>query len=188
MRAIAAHCVWTTPEDWALLAEKGVSAVHNPVSNLKLGSGVAPVVDLRGAGVNVALGTDGVSSNNCTDFFGDLKLAAILQNGVRHDPMALTAWDALEMATVNGGKALGRKTGRIEKGYDADLILLDAEAVNLIPCHDAANNLAYAAHGSNVVMNMARGKVIYKNGEFLTIDIERVKKEVEGYALPLLFG
>ena len=188
VRAIAAHCVWTTPEDWALLAEKGVSAVYNPVSNLKLGSGVAPVVDLRGAGVNVALGTDGVSSNNCTDFFGDLKLAAILQNGVRHDPMALTAWDALEMATVNGGKALGRKTGRIEKGYDADLILLDAEAVNLIPCHDAANNLAYAAHGSNVVMNMARGKVIYKNGEFLTIDIERVKKEVEGYALPLLFG
>ena len=158
------------------------------MSNLKLGSGVAPVVDLRKAGVNVALGTDGVSSNNCTDFFGDLKLAAILQNGVRHDPLALTAWDALEMATVNGGKALGRKTGRIEKGYEADLILLDSEALNLIPCHDAANNLAYAAHGSNVVMNMARGKVIYKNGEFLTIDIEKVKKEVAGYALPLLFG
>ena len=188
VRAIAAHCVWTTPEDWAILAEKGVSAVHNPVSNLKLGSGVAPVVDLKKAGVNVALGTDGVSSNNCTDFFGDLKLAAILQNGVRRDPLALTAWDALEMATVNGGKALGRKTGRIEKGYEADLILLDSEAVNLIPCHDAANNLAYAAHGSNVVMNMARGKVIYKNGEFLTIDIDRVKKEVTGYALPLLFG
>ena len=188
VRAIAAHCVWTTPEDWAILAEKGVSAVHNPVSNLKLGSGVAPVVDLKKAGVNVALGTDGVSSNNCTDFFGDLKLAAILQNGVRRDPLALTAWDALEMATVNGGKALGRKTGRIEKGYEADLILLDSEALNLIPCHDAANNLAYAAHGSNVVMNMARGKVIYKNGEFLTIDIDRVKKEVTGYALPLLFG
>ena len=188
VRAIAAHCVWTTPEDWAILAEKGVAAVHNPMSNLKLGSGVAPVVDLRKAGVNVALGTDGVSSNNCTDFFGDMKLAAILQNGVRHDPLALTAWDALEMATVNGGRALGRKTGRIERGYEADLILLDSEAVNLIPCHDAANNLAYAAHGSNVVMNMARGKVIYKNGEFLTIDIEKVKKEVAGYALPLLFG
>ncbi|MGN8966976.1 amidohydrolase family protein [Intestinimonas sp. HCP28S3_D6] len=188
VRAIAAHCVWTTPEDWAILTRKGVTAVHNPVSNLKLGSGVAPVVDLRKAGVNVALGTDGVSSNNCTDLFGDMKLAAILQNGVRHDPLALTAWDALEMATVNGGKALGRKTGRIEKGYEADLILLDSEALNLIPCHDAANNLAYAAHGSNVVMNMARGKVIYKNGEFLTIDIEKVKKEVAGYALPLLFG
>ena len=188
VRAIAAHCVWTTEEDWAILAKKGVSAIHNPMSNLKLGSGVAPVVDLKKAGVNVALGTDGVSSNNCTDFFGDMKLAAILQNGVRHDPLALTAWDALEMATVNGGKALGRKTGRIEKGYEADLILLDSEALNLIPCHDAANNLAYAAHGSNVVMNMARGKVIYKNGEFLTIDIEKVKKEVAGYALPLLFG
>ena len=188
VRAIAAHCVWTTEEDWAILARKGVSAIHNPMSNLKLGSGVAPVVDLKKAGVNVALGTDGVSSNNCTDFFGDMKLAAILQNGVRHDPLALTAWDALEMATVNGGKALGRKTGRIEKGYEADLILLDSEALNLIPCHDAANNLAYAAHGSNVVMNMARGKVIYKNGEFLTIDIEKVKKEVAGYALPLLFG
>ena len=188
VRASAAHCVWTTEEDWAILAKKGVSAVHNPMSNLKLGSGVAPVVDLKKAGVNVALGTDGVSSNNCTDFFGDMKLAAILQNGVRHDPLALTAWDALEMATVNGGKALGRKTGRIEKGYEADLILLDSEALNLIPCHDAANNLAYAAHGSNVVMNMARGKVIYKNGEFLTIDIEKVKKEVAGYALPLLFG
>ena len=188
VRAIAAHCVWTTEEDWAILAQKGVSAIHNPMSNLKLGSGVAPVVDLKKAGVNVALGTDGVSSNNCTDFFGDMKLAAILQNGVRHDPLALTAWDALEMATVNGGKALGRKTGRIERGYEADLILLDSEALNLTPCHDAANNLAYAAHGSNVVMNMARGKVIYKNGEFLTIDIDRVKKEVAGYALPLLFG
>ena len=188
VRAIAAHCVWTTQEDWALLAEKGVAAVHNPVSNLKLGSGVAPVADLKKAGVNVALGTDGVSSNNCTDFFGDLKLAAILQNGVRCDPLALTAWDALEMATVNGGRALGRKTGRIEKGWEADLILLDSEAVNLIPCHDAANNLAYAAHGSNVVMNMARGRVIYKNGTFLTIDLDRVKKEVAGYALPLLFG
>ena len=129
-----------------------------------------------------------MSSHNSADLFSDIKLAAVLHNGVERDPMAVNAWAALEMATVNGGKALGRKTGRIEKGYDADLILLDAEAVNLIPCHDAANNLAYAAHGSNVVMNMARGKVIYKNGEFLTIDIERVKKEVEGYALPLLFG
>ena len=188
VRAIAAHCVWTTEEDWAILAKKGVSAVHNPMSNLKLGSGVAPVVDLKKAGVNVALGTDGVSSNNCTDFFGDMKLAAILQNGVRHDPLALTAWDALEMATVNGGKALGRKTGRIEKGYEADLILLDSEALNLIPCHDAANNLAYAAHGSNVVMNMARGKVIYKNGTFLTLDLDRIQDEVRRYALPLVFG
>ncbi len=184
----AAHCVWTTPEDWAIMAAKGVSAVHNPVSNLKLGSGVAPIVDMRKAGVNVCLGTDGVSSNNTTDLFEDMKLAAILQNGVRRDPMALTAWDALDFATVNGARALGRDTGSIQPGKWADLILLDSEAVNLFPCHDAANNIAYAAHGSNVKLNMCRGRVIYENGEFLTIDGEKTRREVRDYALPLLFN
>ncbi len=187
VRAIAAHCVWTTPEDWAIMAEKGVSAIHNPMSNLKLGSGIAPVSAMAKAGVNVALGTDGVSSNNCTDLFGDLKLAAILQNGANCDPLALLPAQALRMATENGGKALGRKTGRIQAGYDADLILVDFQALNLTPCHDVISNLVYAAHGSNVVMNMARGKVIYQNGEFFTIDIDRVKREVRDYALPLLF-
>lgn len=188
VRSIAAHCVWTTPEDWALMTERGVSAVHNPASNLKLGSGVAPVVEMRRAGVNVCLGTDGVSSNNSHDLFEDIKLAALLQTGTRCDPLALSAWDALEMATVDGARALGRNTGRIEAGRDADLILLDAGAPNLIPCHDAASNLVYAAHGSNVTMNMARGRVIYRNGEFLTVDLERVKREVAQYALPRLFG
>lgn len=186
-RAIAAHCVWTTPDDWALMAQKGISAVHNPMSNLKLGSGIAPVAAMQKAGVNVALGTDGVSSNNCTDFFGDLKLASILQNGANCDPLAMLPADALRMATLNGGKALGRKTGRLEAGYDADLILVDFNALNLTPCHDVISNLVYAAHGCDVTMNMARGTVIYQNGEFLTIDIERVKREVQDYALPLLF-
>ena len=188
VRTTAAHCVWTTPEDWAIMAKHGVTCVHNPASNLKLGSGVAPIPAMKRAGINVALGTDGVSSHNATDFFFDLKLAAILHNGVNRDPLALTAWDALEMATANGGKALGRKTGRIAPGYDADLILIDFDAPNLIPCHDVAENLAFSAHGSNVVMNMCRGKVIYKDGEFLTIDIQRVKKELADYAVPKLFG
>lgn len=186
-RAIAAHCVWTTPEDWAIMAEKGVSAIHNPISNLKLGSGIAPVAAMAAAGVNVALGTDGVSSNNSTDFFGDLKLASMLQNGANCDPLATLPADALRMATVNGGKALGRKTGRLAAGYDADLILVDFNALNLTPCHDVVSNLVYAAHGCDVAMNMARGTVIYQNGEFLTIDIERVRREVRDYALPLLF-
>lgn len=187
-RSIAAHCVWADTEDWSIMAAKGVSAVHNPCSNLKLGSGIAPINGMRGRGVNIALGTDGVSSNNSTDLFEDMKLAALIQNGVSCDPLALTAWDVLEMATVNGAKALGRDTGMIEVGKEADLILLDAEAPNLIPCHDAANNIAYAAHGANVVLNMCRGKVIYENGTFLTIDAEKTRAEVEGYALPLLFG
>lgn len=188
VRAIAAHCVWTEPEDWAIMAAKGVSAIHNPASNLKLGSGVAPILELMKAGVNVALGTDGVSSNNTTDMFEDMKLAAILQNGVRCDPLALTAWDALDFSTVNGARALGRDTGCIAVGKAADLILLDADALNLTPCHDAANNLAYAAHGGNVVLNMCRGKVIYEKGQFFTIDAEKTLREVRDYAMPMLFG
>ena len=186
-RAIAAHCVWTTPEDWAIMAEKGISAIHNPISNLKLGSGIAPVPAMKKAGVNVCLGTDGVSSNNCTDFFSDLKFAAILHNGAGCDPLALLPLDALKMATRDGGIALGRQTGVIQAGYEADLILVDFSHLNLTPCHSVISNLAYAAHGSDVVMNMARGKVIYKDGEFFTIDLERVRREVADYALPLLF-
>ena len=186
-RSIAAHCVWTTPEDWALMAEKGISAVHNPISNLKLGSGIAPVPAMKKAGVNVCLGTDGVSSNNCTDFFSDLKFAAILHNGAGCDPLALLPLDALKMATRDGGVALGRQTGVIQAGYEADLILVDFSHLNLTPCHSVISNLAYAAHGSDVCMNMARGKVIYKDGDFLTIDLERVRREVADYALPLLF-
>lgn len=187
VRAIAAHCVWTTRSDWEILRRHGVSAVHNPTSNLKLGSGVAPIPAMRRAGVNVALGTDGMSSNNASDLFFDMKLAAILHNGVEHDPLAMTAWEALEMATVNGGRALGRKTGRIAPGYDADLILVDFDRPHLTPCHDVAENLVFAARGSDVVMNMCRGKVIYKDGEFLTIDLERMKRELADYAMPRLF-
>lgn len=169
------------------MAEKGISAIHNPMSNLKLGSGIAPVSAMQKAGVNVALGTDGVSSNNCTDLFAEMKLAAILQNGANCDPLAVLPAQALRMATANGAAALGRKTGRIEAGYDADLILINFDALNLTPCHDVISNLVYAARGCDVIMNMARGQVIYQNGEFLTIDIERVKREVQDYALPLLF-
>ena len=185
---IAAHCVYTTPEDWAIMAEKDVTAVHNPYSNLKLGSGVAPVPDMLRAGVNVCLGTDGVSSHNSIDPFADLKLAAILHNGVARDPMALTTRQALELATVSGAKALGRNTGAIIPGKIADLILVDFSAPNLTPCHDVEENLVFSAHGSNVSMNMCRGKVIYEKGEFFTLDLENIRFEVEHYALPHIFG
>ena len=186
---IAAHCVYTTPEDWALMARRGVSCVHNPWSNLKLGSGVAPIPAMRQAGVNVALGSDGMSSHNGADLFSDMKLAAALPCGVGRDPLAMGAWDALEMATVRGAAALGRTdTGRVAAGCTADLILVDFSAPNLTPCHDEAENLVFSARPSNVVMNMARGQVIYENGAFLTIDLERVRAEVRDYALPLLFG
>ena len=184
---IAAHCVYTTPEDWAIMAEKGVSCVHNPYSNLKLGSGIAPIPDMLEAGVNVALGTDGMSSHNSADLFADMKLAALLPSGVRCTPGVVTPRQALEMATVAGARALGRPTGQIAVGKVADLILLDFTAPNLTPCHDVVENLVFAAHGSNVVMNMARGNIIYENGTFHTLDVERIQAEVRDYALPLLF-
>lgn len=185
---MAAHCVYTTPEDWAIMAEKNITVAHNPYSNLKLGSGVAPIPSMLKAGVNVALGTDGVSSHNSTDLFADIKLAAILHNGVACDPMAVTPYDALKMATVNAGKALGRKIGKIEAGYEADLILVNFDTPNNFPCHDVIENLVYASRGCDVTMNMARGKVIYKDGEYYTLDLDRIKQEVAGYALPLVFG
>ncbi len=187
-RSLAAHCVYTTPEDWAVMAEKGVSCVHNPYSNLKLGSGIAPIPSLSAAGVNVCLGTDGMSSHNSADLFQDMKLAALLHCGTTRDPAAVTARQALRMATADGAKALGRHTGRIAEGYDADLILLDFEQPNLVPCHDITENLVYSACGSNVVLNMARGKILYENGEFFTLDLDQIRWEVRNYALPLIFG
>lgn len=187
-RAIAAHCVWTTEDDWAGMAEKGVACVHNPVSNLKLGSGVAWIPAMKAAGVPIALGTDGVSSNNNQDMFEEMKFAAVLHNGVTRDPLALLPQDVLAMATREGAKALGRQTGRIAPGYVADLILVDFTRPHLTPCHSVMDNLVYAAHGSDVVMNMARGKIIYKDGAFLTLDLEKIQAEVKSYALPRLFG
>ena len=183
----AAHCVWVTDEDMALMAQKHITAVHNPVSNLKLGSGVARVPQLLKAGVNVTRDTDGWSSNNMTDGGDQSNLATILHKGVQHDPMAVTAHEALAMATVNGARALGRDTGVIAPGKMADLILVDFSAPNLMPCHDVEENLVYAARGSNVEMNMARGQVIYEKGEFFTLDLERIRYEVEHYALPKIF-
>ena len=187
-RAIAAHCVWTTEDDWAGMAEKGVACVHNPVSNLKLGSGVAWIPAMKAAGVPIALGTDGVSSNNNQDMFEEMKFAAVLHNGVTRNPLALLPQDVLAMATREGAKALGRKTGRIAPGYVADLILVDFTRPHLTPCHSVTDHLVYSAHGSDVVMNMARGKVIYKDGTFLTLDLEKIQAEVKSYALPRLFG
>ncbi len=189
-RAVAAHCVWVSDADMELLAARGVNVAHNPVSNLKLASGIAPVPALLGKGINVALGTDSVASNNSHDLFEEIKASALIHKGVSGDPRAVSALDALRLATVNAARAQGRQDecGRIAPGMDADLILLDFDRPHLQPCHNVVSNLVYSARGSDVVLTMVRGRVLYRDGRFTTIDMEAVRRELELYVLPRLFG
>jgi len=187
-KTTAAHCCWITENDMGLLAAHDVTAAHCPVSNLKLSSGIAPVMKMRARGLNVALGTDGACSNNNHDMFEEIKAAALLQKYVSGDPTALPAYEALKMATVNGAIGQGREgeTGRVVPGYDADIIMLNLDAPNLVPLNDPCAAVAYAAGGNDVCMTMVQGRILYENGEFKTIDMEKTRSEVENYVLPLL--
>ena len=189
-RTTAAHCVHLTDEDRALLGKRHVSAVHCPVSNLKLASGRADVVALVKSGVNVALGTDSAASNNTLDLFEEMKLAALQAKELHGDAGGFSAPAALMMATVCGARAQGREKecGMLKVGMDADLILLDFTQPHLIPCHDLASHLVYAASGHDVAMTMVRGKVLYAQGKFPTIDLASVMNELQTYAIPKLFG
>lgn len=188
-RTLAAHCVWLEPEDMALLAKRKVTAVHNPISNLKLASGKADVLAMVKAGMNVALGTDGASSNNNLDMFEEIKAASLMAKDVRADATALPPQAALMMATVCGARAQGREKecGMLKLGMDADLILLDFTAPHLMPCHDVLSHLCYAVTGSDVVMTMVRGKILYSAGTWHTIDLNAVVRELTDHAMPTVF-
>lgn len=185
-RAIAAHGVHVTDSDMDILASKNVNIVHNPVSNGKLGSGICRVPELIKKGINVALGTDGVSSNNSHDMFEEMKTAILLQRASRLTPSALSKWDVFKMATVNGAKAQGRadECGEIKEGMDADIILLDFNKPRLVPCNDAVSNIVFSASGGEVCLTMCRGEILYQNGELKTLDLEKVLWEVRNYAVP----
>ncbi|MDR3206866.1 MAG: amidohydrolase [Oscillospiraceae bacterium] len=189
-RATAAHGVWLTDEDMDLLAARGASVVHCPVSNLKLASGVARLTELTARGVNVALGTDGAASNNTLDMWEEIKTACLLAKNRAGAPEAFTAPQAFALAVTGGAKAQGREgeTGRIEPGLDADLILVDFTRPHLTPCHNHISHLAYAVRGGDVTLTMVRGRVLYENGVFTTIDLERARYETEAYALPKIMG
>ncbi len=185
-----AHGVWLSGDDMRLIAESSASVAHCPVSNLKLGSGVADVHAMIENGVNVCLGTDGVCSNNSLDLFEEIKLAALLAKGKNLDPTALPAYEALKMATVNGAKAQGREgeTGVIAPGYDADIIMINTDAPHLRPIYDPISAAAYSVQGADVAMTMVMGRVLYKDGEWLTLDVEKAVREVEEYAVPIVKG
>ena len=161
----AAQCVWCTDDDFKIMAEHDVSLVHNPTSNMKLGSGFARVVRAMELGVNVALGTDGTASNDNLDMFEEMHLASLIHKGVAQDPTVLSPWDVIEMATVNGAKALGRDDiGEIAVGKKADLCVVDLDKPHLTPTLDLANIVVNSMHASDVVMTFVDGDSVYDKG------------------------
>jgi len=172
---VAAHCVHLTAGDIKTLAGRGVHVVTNPVSNLKLSNGVAPVPQMLRAGINVALGTDGAASNNSLNMIRELSTLALIHKGVNHDPLLIGAWEGFKIATLNGAKAMGlRNSGEIAPGNAADLAILDLDKPNMQPVYDPVAALAYSANGSEVETVIVGGVVLMENREFLTIDSGRV--------------
>ncbi|MGG1313423.1 amidohydrolase [Cohnella laeviribosi] len=179
--ALVAHAVHLTDDEIALLAERNVAVSHNPVSNLKLASGVARVPDLLRAGVTVSLGTDGAASNNNLDLFEEIRLAALLHKGVSGDPTAVPALEALRLGTVCGAKALGLEgvTGELKPGLKADFIAVSVDKPHLTPATDYISHLVYAASGADVVHVWADGRQLLRNRELLTLDLERIRFEAQ---------
>lgn len=176
---ILAHCVWAEDEDMDIFKKKGVTVAHCPASNLKLGSGVCNTYKMLEKGVNIGIGTDSAASNNGLDIMREMYLAAILPKGIQHRADIVTPQEVYKMATVNGYAAQGRTDcGVIKKGYKADLIVIDLDKPNMYPDFDVLNNLVYSANKGDVVLTMVDGKVLYKNGEFTTIDVEKIGAEV----------
>ena len=167
----AAHCVWVNDDEQALIAERGVKVMHCPGSNLKLGSGIAPVVEMRARGISVSLGADGGACNNRLDMFDEMRLAATLQ-AMRRVPGALSARDVLWMATREGAHALelDAEIGSIERGKRADLIVVDRDRPHLQPDTDPWSTIVYAARGSDVRMTMIDGEVLVRDFQLVRAD------------------
>lgn len=177
-RTTAAHCVYVEGEDLDIMKEKKVTVASNPISNLKLASGICNVPKLIEKGINVALGTDSVASNNSLNFIEEMKFYGLVHKAGFKDPKLTTPYETIYAATRAGALGQGREdTGVLAEGYKADLIVLDISEPNMHPVHDMKTNIVYSASGSDVVLTMIDGKVVYKDGEFPTIDIEKVKHE-----------
>ncbi len=173
--ATAAHCVWLEGDDFDILKEKGVTVASCPVSNLKLAGGFVNVGRILESGINLALGTDSVASNNNLNLFEEIKVFATLFKGATGDPTLITPKQALYAATRAGALAQGRTDcGLVKEGFRADLIVLDLRAPYHYPRHSVLNNLVFAAQGTDVCLTMVDGKVLYRDGEYTTVDIERV--------------
>lgn len=183
----AAHCVWIEGDDFRILKEKGVTVASNPISNLKLASGVCNVPKLLKEGIRVAIGTDSVASNNSLNFMEEMKVFAISSKEKYEDPTAVTPEETLLAATLSGALSQGRKdSGSMKVGYKADLIVLDIDQPHMVPVYHLANNLVYSASGSDILLTMVDGRILWQDGEYKTIDIEKTMAEAQNAAFRIL--
>ena len=183
---LAAHCVHLSDDDIKLMKKYDVRVAHNPGSNMKLASGIAPVPQLLSAGVCVGLGTDGASSNNNLDMLEEINLATLLHKVNTLNPLAVPALEGIKMGTEYGAKAVGLKDiGLIKEGYNADIVLFDLNSLSCYPRHDLVSLLAYSMHGSMADTVIVDGKILVENKEFTTIDEEKIKYEANRCAINL---
>jgi 5-methylthioadenosine/S-adenosylhomocysteine deaminase len=181
---VAAHCIYVNEADRRMLAALEVGCVHNPSSNMMLASGVAPVIEERAAGIAVGLGTDGpAGSNNDLDLMEEMDLAAKLQKITKMDPRALGAQAVVEMATIEGAKALhlDKEIGSLEVGKKADIILIGLDEPNAVPMYDIYSQLAYALKGSDVQTVIIGGRVVMRDKKLLTVDLPAVLAKAREY-------
>jgi 5-methylthioadenosine/S-adenosylhomocysteine deaminase len=181
---LAVHCVWVTPDEIELMAERDVAVAHCPESNMKLGSGTAPLLEMLQAGLRVGLGTDGAGSNNDLSILGEIQTAALLDKLTHRDPAAIKAPTVVRMGTLGGAEALGidHLVGSLEVGKRADVILLDLSQPHLVPLYDVYSQIAYAARASDVCTTIIDGKVVMRDGELLTLDETEVMARVREIA------
>ncbi|WP_116592925.1 amidohydrolase family protein [Methanobrevibacter thaueri] len=174
---VAAHCVWLSDEEIEIIKKHDVKVSHNPCSNMKLASGIAPVSKLIENDICVSIGTDGASSNNNLDLIEELKTASLLQKVSTLDPKVLTSDEAITMATIKGAEALGleNEIGSIEVGKKADIILIDTNSANMVPDSSSlSSNVIYSANGSNVDTTICNGKILMENKKLTVLDEQEI--------------
>jgi 5-methylthioadenosine/S-adenosylhomocysteine deaminase len=181
---VSAHCIFVDEADRKTLAQKQVGCVHNPSSNMMIASGVSPVAEMRAAGIPVGLGTDGpAGSNNDLDLMEEIDLAAKLAKITKMDPLALNAKAVVEMATIDGARALHmeKEIGSLEAGKKADLILISLDEPNAVPMYDIYAQVAYALKGSDVETVLIGGRIVMSNRKLLTVNEEEAMAKAREY-------
>ena len=183
-RSVLAHCIHLSDDEIELLADRGAVAVHNPISNMKLGDGIAPIPKMIEAGVPVLLGTDGPVSSNDLDMWKVMRFAGPLHRGLDEDPTLMPSRDVVKMATIDAARALNiaERAGSLETGKQADIIMIDRDKLHLTPHYDVYSHLAYSVGRDDVSTVLIDGRVVMRDKELLTIDAQHVMTEAKDLA------